>query len=94
MNPAWRARRRHDLLLAAAVLRRQIDTSLASMEPAAERVLGWAAFGLRLRRRYRAAGASRVGALVGGGGLWFLLRNWRWLRDAWVLWQLRKERRR
>ncbi|HSW25689.1 MAG TPA: hypothetical protein VLJ62_23210 [Burkholderiaceae bacterium] len=94
MNPAERERRRHDLLLAAAVLRRQIDASLVGIEPTAERILGWAALGLRLRRRYRAAGASRVGALVGGGGVWFVLRNWRWLRDAWVLWQLRKERRR
>jgi len=91
MSVAQRARRRHDLLLAAAVLRRQIDTSLASIEPTAERILDWAALGLRLRRRYRASVAPR--ALMGTGIVWFVLRNWRWLRDAWVLWQLRKERR-
>jgi hypothetical protein len=90
MNPAQRARRRHDLLLAADVLRREIDASLTSIEPVAERVLSWAALGLRLRQRYRASGAPR--ALMGTGIVWFVLRHWRWLRDAWVVWQLRKER--
>jgi len=90
MNSTERARRRHDLLLAAAVLRRQIDASLASIEPAAERILGWAALGLRLRQRYRVSGVPH--ALMGTGVIWFVLRHWRWLRDAWVVWQLRKER--
>jgi len=94
VSPTQRARRRHDLLLAADVVRREIDDSLASLEPTGERVLHWVALGQRLRQRYRAVGASRVGALLGSGGVWFVLRQWRWLRDAWVLWQLRRERSR
>jgi hypothetical protein len=97
MNAAQRTNRRDDLLLAADVLRREVDASLTSFEPAAERVLHWGAIGLRLRRRYATSGMRRSAALwaaVGGiGSGWLALRHRRWLRKAWFAWQLWKQLR-
>jgi hypothetical protein len=91
MKATERARRRHDLLLAADVLRREIDASLTTFEPAAERALFWAAVGMRLRRRYRASGGQLSGLLTATGGVigigWFVLRHWRWLRGVVVAWR-------
>jgi hypothetical protein len=39
MNAVQRAQRQHDLLLAADVLRRQIDASLTTLAPTADRAL-------------------------------------------------------
>jgi hypothetical protein len=98
MNAAQRARRRHDLLLAADVLRREIDAGLTMFEPAAERALFWTAIGVRLRRRYRASGDQLSGLLTATGGVigigWFALRHWRWISKLWLAWQSRKPARR
>ena len=100
MNATQRAQRRHDLLLASALLRREIDASLTSLEPTAERVLHWVAVGRRLRR-YR-AGTRRIavllaaaGGALGGTGIGrAALRHLAWLSNLWIAWQLWKQRQR
>jgi len=101
MTPQQRAQRRQDLTLASDLLRRQLDTELTQLQPAADRVLVWVDAALWLRRRWPAAsreggvgsalavlgGVIGVGAGVGGLGA-FALRHRRWLRGALVVWQL------
>jgi hypothetical protein len=97
MTPAQRALRHHDLVLAAAVLRRQIDVSLTSLQPAAEPALRGLAIGLWLRRHHAASGAwaaallAAAGVALGGSGVGrFALRHRRWLRRAWIVWRVWK----
>ena len=100
MNAVQRAQRRHDLLLAADVLRRQVDASLTTLAPAADRALHWVAIGQQLRRR--TAGTRRLAALlaaagtaIGGTGIgWVALRHWRWLSSLWIGWQMWRQWRR
>jgi len=97
MNAIERAQRRHDLLLAADVLRREINASLTTLAPAAERALHWVAIGQLLRQQH--AGMRRIGTLLGAaGGIlgatgvgWVALRRWRWLSNVWIAWQLWKQ---
>lgn len=94
MNASERAQRRHDLLLAADLLRREINAGLTTLAPTAERALHWVAIGRRLRQHH--TGMRRIGALLGaaGGALggtgvgWLALRHWRWLSNVWIAWQL------
>jgi hypothetical protein len=92
MNPAQRASRQHDLLLAADVLRREMNASLTSLQPAAEPVLHGLAIGLWLRRHRATSGAwaAALAVAAGGavGGSRFALRHRRWLRRAWIAWRL------
>jgi len=92
-----RVQRRQDLLLAADLLRRQVDSDLTQLQPAADRVLIWVDAGLWLRRRWQAAsrdggagGAlAALGTVIGVGGIGaFALRHRRWLRGAVLAWQL------
>ena len=99
MNAVQRAQRQHDLLLAADVLRRQIDAGLTTLEPTVDHVLHWVAVGRQLRRR--SAGTRRLAALLAAGGAlggsgigWVALRHWRWLSYLWVGWQLWRQWRR
>jgi len=86
MTPLQRAQRRHDLQLAADLLRRQIDGNLSSLQPAGDRVLAWVDAAWWLRRRWRRW--PRAGLLTAAAGLGALLprrafvawRLWRWLR--------------
>ena len=102
MNTAQRAQRRHDLLLAADVLRQQIDASLTSLQPTAEPVLHGLAIVLWWRRHHATLGTwvaaallAAAGGAIGGSGIGRLaLRHRRWLRRAWVVWRLVKSRRR
>jgi hypothetical protein len=97
MNAAQRGQRRHDLLLASALLRREIDANLRSLEPAAERVLHWVAIGARLRRHR--AGTRRIAVLLGAAGAALggtaigraALRHLGWLSNLWLAWQLWKQ---
>jgi hypothetical protein len=95
MNPAQRAARQHDLLLAADVLRREVDASLTSLQPAAEPALHGLAIGLWLRRHHAKSGALAAalavaaGGAAGGSGIGrFALRHRRGLRRAWIVWRL------
>lgn len=97
MTPAQRVLRQHDLLLAADLLRREVDASLTSLQPAVEPVLHGLAIGLWLRRQRATSGAwaatllAVAGAVVGGRGVGrFALRHRRWLRRAWLAWGLCK----
>ena len=94
LSATQRAQRRQDLLLAAALLRRQIDADLDRLAPVGERIVHWAEIGVWLRRHWprlrggkTVALAAAVGSLIGGTG-WFALRRWRWIRDALVAWRL------
>jgi hypothetical protein len=97
MNAVQRARRRHDLLLASALLRREIDTNLRSLEPAAERVLHWVAIGRRLRRHHASTRRIAVLLAAAGGALGgtsigrAALRHLGWLSNVWIAWQLWKQ---
>jgi hypothetical protein len=102
MNAVQRARRRHDLLLAADVLRQQIDASLTSLQPTAEPVLHGLAIGLWWRRHHATSGMWAAAALlagaggaIGGSGIGrFALRHRRGLRRAWIVWRALKFLRR
>jgi hypothetical protein len=97
MNAIQRGQRRHDLLVASTLLRREIDANLTNLEPAAERVLHWVAIGQRLRRHR--AGTRRVAVLLAaaGGALGgtrigrAALRHLGWLSNVWIAWQLWKQ---
>lgn len=97
MSPAQRVLRQHDLLLAADVLRREVDASLTRLQPAVEPVLHGLAIGLWLRRQHARSGAwaatllAVAGGVAGGSGIGrFALRHRRGLRRAWIVWRLWK----
>ncbi|HEY6512275.1 MAG TPA: hypothetical protein VI032_09865 [Burkholderiaceae bacterium] len=101
MTPAQRAQRRHDLLLAAHLLRRQVDADLVHLQPSADRVLVWLDAALWLRRQWARSRASRLGtalaaaaAIAGVGGLGAaVLRHGHWLQSALVAWRAWQQRR-
>jgi hypothetical protein len=70
MTPAQRALRRRDLQLAADLLRREVDASLTSLQPAVEPVLHGLAIGRFVLRHRR--GLRRAGIVW---GLWKLVRR-------------------
>ncbi|MFI4932851.1 MAG: hypothetical protein ACHP83_21610 [Burkholderiales bacterium] len=102
MNAAQRAQRRHDLLLAADVLRQQIDASLTNLEPAAQPLLHGLTIGLWWRRHHATSGTwaavallAAAGGAIGRSGIGrFALRHRRWLRRASLVWLVVKFLRR
>jgi len=93
-----RTQRRHDLALAAQLLRRQIDADLMQIRPAADRVLigVGAAWWLRrhwplqtARQRRVAAALAALSSVLGLGGIGrWALRHRRWVRAALLAWRL------
>lgn len=102
LSAQQRALRQQDLMLAADLLRRQIDADLAQLQPAADRVLIWVDATLWLRRhwlqsprRRRAATALAAAAGIAGAGSigGWVLRHWHWLRSALTAWRVWKQLR-
>jgi len=103
LSAPQRAQRRNDLLLAADSLRAQIGADLARLQPAGDRVLAWADAALWVRRQWSRASPPRrrlaaviaaAGGIAGAGGIGaYVLRHWRWLRNALVAWRVWRQLR-